>query len=67
MFQVTVLPENRTVKTEKAENLLELLRREGFFVDAPCGGEGKYGKCRDNGAEYWHGERTVTYTACILF
>ena len=23
--------------------------------------------CRDNGAQYYHGERTVTYTACILF
>ena len=22
--------------------------------------------CRDNGAEYHHGEKTVTYTACIL-
>ena len=23
--------------------------------------------CRDNGAPYHHGERTVTYTACVLF
>ncbi|MBE6983890.1 MAG: hypothetical protein E7435_06415 [Ruminococcaceae bacterium] len=23
--------------------------------------------CRDNGAEYYHGEKTVTYTGCILF
>lgn len=23
--------------------------------------------CRDNGAAYHHGERTVTYTACVLF
>lgn len=23
--------------------------------------------CRDNGAAYYHGERTVTYTACVLF
>jgi predicted metal-binding protein len=23
--------------------------------------------CRDNGLPYHHGERTVTYTACILF
>ena len=23
--------------------------------------------CRDNGAAYYHGEKTVTYSACILF
>ena len=23
--------------------------------------------CRDNGMDYYHGERTITYTACILF
>ncbi len=23
--------------------------------------------CRDCGAEYYHGERTITYTACVLF
>jgi len=23
--------------------------------------------CRDNGAQYYHGEKTVTYTACILY
>lgn len=23
--------------------------------------------CKDNGLAYYHGPRTVTYTACILF
>ena len=23
--------------------------------------------CRDNGCQYYHGEKTITYTACILF
>lgn len=23
--------------------------------------------CRDNGAQYYHGEKTITYSACILF
>lgn len=23
--------------------------------------------CRDNGRQYYHGEKTITYTACILF
>ena len=23
--------------------------------------------CRDNGVDYYHGEKTITYTACVLF
>ena len=46
MIRVTVLPEGRVLETDGKENLLELLRREGFIIEAPCGGEGKCGKCR---------------------
>ncbi len=46
MFQVTVLPENRVLETDGGENLLSLLRQMNFILDAPCGGEGKCGKCR---------------------
>ena len=46
MFRIAVLPENRVLEAAENENLLKLLRREGFLVDAPCGGEGKCGKCR---------------------
>ncbi len=46
MFRVTVLPEGRVLEAAEKGNLLELLRREGFLLDAPCGGEGKCGKCR---------------------
>ena len=46
MIRVTVLPEGRVLETDGKENLLELLRREGFLIEAPCGGEGKCGKCR---------------------
>ena len=31
---------------ETGENLLELLRKNGFYPDAPCGGNGRCGKCR---------------------
>ena len=42
------------------------------FPDKACPSMEGYGLfvtqvCRDNGAEYYHGERTVTYTACVLF
>lgn len=42
------------------------------FPERACSSMEGYGLfvtqvCRDNGAAYHHGERTVTYTACILF
>ena len=46
MFQVTVLPDGRIFEAIENESLLELLRREGLLLDAPCGGQGKCGKCR---------------------
>lgn len=42
------------------------------FPEKACSSMEGYGLfvtqvCRDNGLPYHHGERTVTYTACILF
>ena len=42
------------------------------FPDQACASMEGYGLfvtqvCRDNGLPYHHGERTITYTACILF
>lgn len=42
------------------------------FPDKACSSMEGYGLfvtqiCRDNGAEYHHGPRTITYSACILF
>lgn len=42
------------------------------FPDKACASMEGYGLfvtqvCRDNGLAYYHGERTVTYTACVLF
>ena len=34
------------VKAEAGENILELARRSGVVVDAPCSGNGTCGKCR---------------------
>ncbi|MBQ9148334.1 MAG: DUF2284 domain-containing protein [Oscillospiraceae bacterium] len=42
------------------------------FPDLACSSMEGYGLfvtqvCRDNGLAYYHGEKTITYTACILF
>ena len=44
MLHVTV--QGKQLKAEKGCNLMDLLRREGVFIDAPCGGHGQCGKCR---------------------
>lgn len=42
------------------------------FPEKACSSMEGYGLfvtevCRDNGAKYHHGERTITYTACVLW
>lgn len=48
MFQVTVHSgeEVHILQAQPGENLLELLRRSGLAISAPCGGKGACGKCR---------------------
>lgn len=46
MYQLTILPENRILPVTEAKNLMEILQREGIYLDAPCGGSGKCGKCK---------------------
>ena len=43
---ITVLPANQTVNAAGGDSLLSVLRSAGFIVDAPCGGDGRCGKCR---------------------
>jgi len=38
--------ESRMLEAERSESLLDALRRAGLAVNAPCGGNGKCGKCR---------------------
>ena len=45
-YRVTVLPMKRNMDVPDGSNLLELLRKAGLAPDAPCGGEGRCGKCR---------------------
>ena len=42
---IHILPEELTVEVGRGTCLLEVLRTEGISPDAPCGGQGKCGKC----------------------
>lgn len=42
----TIRVEDRTLHAEAGERLLDVLRRAGLAPDAPCGGQGRCGKCR---------------------
>lgn len=45
MYQITVLPEYRILTCEAGDNLMDVLKNSGVYLDAPCGGAGKCGKC----------------------
>ena len=46
-YQISVRSGARTLElpAKEGENLLGVLRRNGIFIDAPCGGRGRCGKC----------------------
>ena len=44
--QVTILPQNTSALAETGASLLQVLRNAGTPLDAPCGGNGKCGKCK---------------------
>jgi uncharacterized 2Fe-2S/4Fe-4S cluster protein (DUF4445 family) len=43
---VTFLPEGRSTVAPSARTLLQVARRAGAHIDAPCGDRGRCGKCR---------------------
>ncbi|MBR5045530.1 MAG: 2Fe-2S iron-sulfur cluster binding domain-containing protein, partial [Oscillospiraceae bacterium] len=45
MPKLHILPSDISCDVEKGTNLLEALRAAGIFLDAPCGGNGRCGKC----------------------
>ena len=45
MPKLHILPSDISCDVEKGTNLLEALRTAGIFLDAPCGGNGRCGKC----------------------
>ena len=42
----TIRIDDQTLQAEAGETLLEVLRHAGLAPDAPCGGQGRCGKCR---------------------
>ena len=46
MYKLHILPNNITKKTKPGTLLMEALIEENIFLDAPCGGNGKCGKCK---------------------
>ena len=46
MLKVKFVPQNKEIKVNKDENLLEVARKAEIFIDAPCNGNGVCGKCK---------------------
>ncbi|MGL6106917.1 corrinoid activation/regeneration protein AcsV [Romboutsia sp.] len=46
MIKVNFKSNNKEVYCEKGENLLEVARKAGIFIDAPCNGNVSCGKCK---------------------
>lgn len=46
MAAVSIRNTGKKVFCREGENLLEVLLREGIFIDNPCGGKGTCGKCK---------------------
>lgn len=46
MPEIRVYPQNIVLCAAMGENLMDVLQRSGIYLDAPCGGNGKCGKCK---------------------
>lgn len=46
MYTLTIQPENRELKISKQQDLMQALQNAGLYLDAPCGGNGRCGKCK---------------------
>lgn len=46
MLTITLPQQNKTISVPAGITLLEALRMSGIYPDAPCGGNGKCGKCK---------------------
>lgn len=45
MYQITIASTGRVLSAKPGSNLLQVLREAGLAPEAPCGGNGKCGKC----------------------
>jgi len=46
MYQIFIKPNHITVHAGARTNLMAVLQENGIYLDAPCGGNGKCGKCK---------------------
>ena len=46
MVQLQILPNNICINATKNSILMDVLQTHGIYLDAPCGGNGKCGKCK---------------------
>jgi len=46
MSEIHVFPHNVTLNLPESVNLMTALQEHGIYLDAPCGGNGKCGKCK---------------------
>lgn len=65
---IHILPADIRHDVSKGTNLMEALRSAGIFLDAPCGGNGKCGKCTvtADGAEVLACQTTVEHDMQVL-
>ena len=46
MPDIKFYPDNLTITVADGTLLIEAIRQAGLYTDAPCGGQGKCGKCQ---------------------
>lgn len=65
---IHIIPADIRHDVSKGTNLMEALRSAGIFLDAPCGGNGKCGKCTvtADGAEVLACQTTVEHDMQVL-
>lgn len=47
-FTITFLPDNKKINAKRGDNLLKTAIANDIFINSPCGGTGKCGKCKVN-------------------
>lgn len=45
-MNILLLPEQRQIAVESGTTLLQAMRQDGVWIEAPCGGHGTCGKCK---------------------
>ena len=61
MPDIKFYPDNLTITVADGTLLIEAIRQAGLYIDAPCGGQGKCGKCQ---VTLLNRESPVTVLAC---